>query len=436
MRSPTRRRAAALLALALAGAGLGLTPSPVVAAECPDQLRTCVVVSVVETVDGTTRTVKSYTVKPDDLQTWSAEDLALNDRQYKVRKNPKSKGGTIQEGVAEGVRVSINALLKHVDPGLADSATYLETPNTAGIPAVLSDADLVAPDSANYPFFEKLQPAVYLTDGGRIGYIRPLRDKDEDTNASDYFQVSGRLDLTIHTTGRLLAPTVASSAGNELELKKKTTFSVTYDQEPRTGLKSITWDFGDGSVKNTTREKPSKSYAKKGTYPVVVTVRTNDGSYGRSPANEIKVAKPPKAPSSGTGGGSGSGGSGGTSFPPLYDPPSFSTPDFSSPDFDSPDFDQPPLEPDDLDSVPVDDGLEPVEGFVLAGAEIVPGGTPESIPGTENSTAPAPATQATTRTRVATWVLAGLAVALLIGMGAATETRWFRNQLRHLRRRA
>jgi hypothetical protein len=453
VRTPHRRRASAILALVLAATGLGLTSSPVSAAECPDQLPSCIVVSVVKTVDGTTSVVSSYTVTPTDLQTWSAEKPDLNSRKYLLRKNPASKGGKLQtRPVAQGTRVSLNALLaKKLTPEQVTSTTFAETPNAAGVPAVLSAADLVDPDKTTdanadgtpdeYPFFEKLQPAVVLLSGNRIGYIRPLRDPDEDTNASDYFQVTGRLDLTVHTTGTLLAPTVASSAGTALERGGKTTFSVAFADEPRTGIKSTLWDFGDGSVKNTKRPEPSKSYAKQGTYPVVVTVRANDGSYGRSPATEIKVANPPKAPTSGTGGGSGDGGSGGsggsglsggdTSSLPPYDP-------FPDELIDPPtEIEEPPLEPEDqLEPLPVDDGLEPVEGYVLAGAEIVPGGTPETIPGTENSAAPAPATQQSLRTRVATWTVATLAVALLVGIGAASETRWFRHRLRHLRRRA
>lgn len=433
MRSPTRRRAAALLALVLATAGLGLAPSPVSAAECPEL--PCIVVSVVKTVDGNTEVLNSYAVTPSELRTLAEEDVELQSRKYTLRKNPASKGGEVQEGIANGARVSMNALLTKLDPALVGKTTYLETPNTAGIPSVLAPGDLADPGtSGDYPFFEKLEPAVFLATGGRVGFVRPLRDEDEDTNFADYFQLKGRLDLTIHTTGQLLQPTVASSAGTALETKGKTTFSVSYAVKPRTGVKSIVWDFGDGSVKNTKREKPSKSYAKKGTYPVVVTVRTNDGSYGRSSATEIKVDKPPKAPSSGTGGGSGlggPGGSGGGSFPPPYEPPTFSAPDFESPG----ELEEPPVEEEDFTPVPVDDGLEPVEGFVLAGAEIVPGGTPETIPGTQNSTTPAAATQEAMRTRIATWLVAALAVALLIGMGAATESRWFRNRLRHLRRR-
>ncbi|MET0930402.1 MAG: PKD domain-containing protein [Aeromicrobium sp.] len=428
--------------MVLATAGLGLSSSPVNAAECPAE-SPCVVVSYVSTVDGTTAILGTRVFGPTDLQTLSDQRPALNARKYILRKNPGSKGGKIQQRpIAQGKRVGISALL--ADPQFKDLATptYVETPNAAGIPAVLAPADLVDPDAAPvegqpepaaYPFFEELQPAVFLTASGKLGYVRPLRDLDEDTNAADYFQVASRLDITVHTTGGLLAPTVVSSAGAALERGAKTTYSVSYPEEPRSGVTSVAWDFGDGSVKNTKRPAPSKSYAKKGTYRVAVSVRLNDGSYGRSPALEVKVANPPKAPSSGTGGGTDFGGSGGTSggtIPPPYEP---TFPDDVSPPSE---IEEPPVQEDDLEQIPVDDGLEPVEGYVLAGAEIVPGGTPETIPGTEDAAAPAPATQEALRTRIATWIVVALAGALLVGVGAASETRWFRTRLRHLRRRA
>jgi hypothetical protein len=430
-----RRRRRALIALALAATALGLTPSSLSAAgqPCPDGLASCVVVTYVQTSGGTTTPVGEPLVySPDDLRQRSADDPS-NAGTYNLRKNPKSKGGEIDERpVAVGKRVSINRLLTVGDPDRAARATYLETPNAAGIPAVLSSADLADPSTPDYPFIDQLAPAVFVTDSGKLGYVRPLRDADEDTNASDYVQVTGRLDLTVHTTGTLLAPTVVSSGGTDLDLDTPTTFSVTFADKPRTRVLTTRWDFGDGSTKGTKRDEPTKSFAERGTYPVSVAVRTSDGSYGRSAPLEVKVAKPPKAPTSGTGGGGGLGGGGGYSgggLPAPFDPFEGDVDQPGSLD-DLPDVEEPPP------SEPVDDGLVPVEGYVLAGAEIVPGGTPETIPGTQDSTAPAPATQASTRQRIATWAVAAAAVLLLVGMGAASETRWLRHRLRHFRRAA
>lgn len=457
-----KRRVVAVLTVLLVCTGLGLAPSPVAAADCPDQ--PCVVVTYVQTVDGRTTPLAERVFTATEIRQLAAADPALKDRRYSLRKNPASKGGKIDDRPkAQGDRVGINRLLTETDATRAASSTYLETPNASGIPSVLSPDELAAPPSSlpsptgetpsptgetptptpptptgetkPYPFYDNLQPVVFLSGSGKLGFIRPLRDFDEDVNATDYFQVAGPLVLTVHTTGRLLAPSVASSKGTDLAIGAKTTFSVAYANKPRSRVLRTTWDFGDGSTKATKREKPSKAYARKGTYPVAVSVRTNDGSYGRSAPVEIKVAKPPKAPTSGPGGGDGLGGSGGSggsggTLPPPFDP-------FEG-DVDQPGMlEEPPFEQEDPPTpLPVDEGLEPVEGYVLAGAEIAPGGTPETIPGTQNSTAPAPATQTPVRQRVATWVVATLAVAALVGLGAASETRWFRTRLRHLRRRA
>lgn len=437
---PHRRRrpaaAAALAALVVGATALGLVPSPLSAAPepCPDGSPSCVVVTYVGTTGGTTTPVGEPLVySPDQLRTLSNDAAAadVNSATYNLRKNPASRGGEIDERpVAVGRRVAVGALLR-TDPDRAAKTTYLETSNAAGIPAVLAATDIGDPSAPDHPFIDKLQPAVFVTDSGKLGYVRPLRDADEDTNASDYVLVTGRLDLTVHTTGTLLAPSVVSSAGSDLDTRTPTTLSVSFTEKPRTRVLTTRWDFGDGSVKGTKREEPSKSFTERGTYPVSVAVRTSDGSYGRSAPLEIKVANPPKAPSSGSGGGSGLGGFGGGSsgggLPAPFDPFEGDVePPFGSDDPGAPDEAEP--------QVPVDDGLVPVEGYVLAGADIVPGGTPESIPGTQASTDPAPATQASTRQRIATSTVAALAVLLLVGAGAAGETRWVRHRLTRLGR--
>ncbi|MCL8252720.1 PKD domain-containing protein [Aeromicrobium fastidiosum] len=432
MRTPRRRRPAALVVLALAAAGLGLAPSPVSAAgePCPSGAASCVVVTYVQTVDGqTTDTGTTLEYSLNDLKAQGSTAGV-----YNLRKNPKSQGGKVDKRpVAVGQRVPIGQLLR-LDPDRATTATFVETLNADGVPAVLSAADLATPGASDYPFAKGLQPAVFVTDSGKLGYVRPLRNDGEDTNASDYFFSTGRLDLTVHTTGTLLAPAVVSSAGTELDLDASTTFSASLPEGTSGDVLTTRWDFGDGSTKGTKREQPTKTYAKRGTYPVSVTVRTSDGSYGRSAPLEVKIANPPKAPSSGTGGGSDLGGGGGYTggggLPAPFDP--FEG-DVDQP---APSDELPDVEEDPAPTAPVDDGLEPVEGYVLAGAETVPGGTPETIPGTQASTAPAPATQASTRQRIATWAVAAAAVLLLVGLGAASETRWLRHRLRHLRRAA
>lgn len=423
-----RRRLAALTTVGVLAAAVGLLPAPVVAAECPAASPSCVVVTYVSTDDGVTTRQATRTFTADELRALST-DAQLNERVYNIRRKAASQGGKLDtRPFARGRRVSVQQLLAAVQPTPPAEPTFVETPNASGVPSVLSSAEVADPASNDYPFYRGLPPVVYVTGDGTIGYIRPLRDRKEDTNGTDYFTATGALELTVHTTGRLIEPTVVSSGGTDLDLDDRTTFSVSYpDDVDADDVLTTRWDFGDGSRKGSTRPSPSKSYGKRGTYDVAVAVRTSDGSYGRSDPLEVKVAKPPEAPSSGAGGGDGGGLSGG-GLPPPYDP-------FDG-ELDPPgEIDDLPLEepaPEPTELAPVDDGLVPVEGYVLAGSTAGSSGAPEAIPGTRSSSAPAPATQASTRQRVATWTIATLAALLLLAVGAAGETRWF-HQLRHPR---
>ncbi|AWB91393.1 PKD domain-containing protein [Aeromicrobium chenweiae] len=445
MRVVRRRHAALLAGLALAATSLGLAPASVSAAQCPDGSSACVVVKVVKTVNGKQTVLHAKTVGIDEFAGLSDfKDPAPV--QYFKRRNLDGKvsnGPTIQPNRGISLRALLAATVGKNDPAVA---TFSEAPNAGGIPSVLSDAELAEPTGESYPFLDDLQPAVYRS-GGQIGYVRPLRDEKSDVNASDIFKVSGPLELTFHTTGTLLEPSVTVGK-TEVTTKTENSFSISYAKKPRTRILRTRWDFGDGSVKGTKRESPVKRYAKKGTYPVAVSVYGADGSYGRSSAVQMTVEKPPKPPkpsTGGSGGGTGSGSGGGTGggtsggYVPPYDPdpivPEPIVPDPVDPPSDTgPEQDIPDGEP--TETTPLDDGLEEVEGYVLAGAEIVPGGSPQAIPGTQDSSRPTPPTQTALRKRIATWVLAGLTIALLVGAGAASETRWFRDRLRPLRRRA
>lgn len=419
------RRSQALLAAALLTASVPVVvSSPAAAADCPAPASSCVIVNIVSTASGKDTVDSTYTVTPDQI----AQLADVTDTQYFTRKTPgaqKTPGPTVAQGL------SLRQLFDNLDPAPESPVTFSETPNTAKVPAVLSAADLADPS----PFDAGLPPAVYVT-GGRIGYVRPLRSSPDDVNASDIFAVSGALVLTFHTTGKLLEPTVKASAGTDVKTNQKNTFSVTFASAPSTRIISTRWEFGDGQ--GSTSDEPTKAYAKKGTYPVVATVRGDEGSYGRTPALEIKVANPPKAPTSGTGGGTGGGGTGGGSlggggiggggvgYVPPFAPEVGGLPGVV-PGADTPFGDE---------AGPVDDGLQQVEGYVLAGAEIVPGGTAERIPGTRDTSEAAAATQASKRREIATWSVSSLAAVLLLGAGAVSETRWFRTRLRRLGRRA
>lgn len=428
-----RRRALLAAAIVVASVPVAASaPASAADAVCPTDPSNRIIVKIVSTAGGKDAVDQCYGVTAQQITDWAD----VEDEQYKTRAKPKTRPS---DGVVVVKGVSLHKLLTSVDasqPDLDQEVTFSETPNASNIPAVLPDTDIIGPTDTT------LAPAVYAPDDTTVGYVRPLKGA-ADVNVSDVFTVPNPLVLTFHTTGELVAPVVKASAGTSIKTKTKNTFSVTFDDpQPDDPIASTTWDFGDG--RSSQQAKPTRSYRKQGTYPVVATVRGANGSYGRSAPLEIKVDKPPKKPKpstggtgtgSGTGGsGTGGGGFGGDSggYIPPYDPGFGTLPsdDFSG---DVPDGDLPPPE---QETAPVDDGLEPVEGYVLAGAEIVPGGAPEQIPGTQESGRPTPAAQESTRQKIATWAIAALAAALLLAAGATSETRWFRNRLRHLRRRA
>ncbi len=114
-------------------------------------------------------------------------------------------------------------------------------------------------------------------------------------------------------------------------------------------------------------------------------------------------------------------GHGGGGYIPPYIPNDTSTP----PSVDTPPTTEPP-------TTPVDDGLQEVEGFVLAGAGAEEG---DSIPGTQAASQPTKASELSTSRKISGAVIGALAVILLLGLGAEIETRWASTRLAHLRRR-
>lgn len=414
------RPAALFLTLGLASASIGLAAGPASAAApgCKDPSQSCVVVKVVSTKNFNKTTSKSYELTAAEIETMST----VRNPEYFTRR----KAGSEPLPTPRPSKVlPLRDLLSQI-PGqsaLLDKVTFSEAPDATGVPKVLDKPAFGNPVPANtdYPFDDDLPAAVYVKSDGKITYFRPLTGED-DVNAPDRFEIDGRLDITIHTTGKLLAPT-ATVSNSAPSTKDKPTFSVTLSDKPGTRLKYL-WDYGDGRTTDRAKKSPTHQYTKKGTYGAFVTVLGADGSYGRSAVVEVKVGKPPKplkTPST-----PGSGGGGG--YVPPYTPPTTNLP--------QPDPVTTPPAEEPTPEVPVDDGLTPVEGYVLAGSEIVPGGTPEAIPGTQASSAPTPASKTSVRKQVATWAVAALAIVLLVGAGATSETRWFRNRLRHLRRRA
>lgn len=277
-------------AFALSGSGGG---SPAVAAgPCPDA-GACVVVDVVGSISAS--------------RIFTAADLAaiedLTSPAYEIRSAP---GGPTQSEPRPNQAVSIQRLLTSIEvaPGSTlpwQSVTFTEVPDRNGTPRTLSNTQL-ANAGAN-GFANGLMPAVFVVGANdAMAYIRPLRPDGDDVNVTDFFQSlsGGALQITAHTTGRLLAPRVVAGT-TTLATGQADAFSVTFDEEPGTDV-TYSWNFGDGS--GAEGRTPSHAYTGPGTYGVSVTVRGADGSYGRSGDVLIQVGPAPTptaGPSPGTG---------------------------------------------------------------------------------------------------------------------------------------
>jgi PKD repeat protein len=419
--TPRRRRAALAAALATVAIPL-VTSSTAEAAEACLPSEACVIIQVVQTIDGSTTVIEKRAFNASEITAWDQSKL-VDDPKYYTR----GPGGTLSERPRPAEALPLRNLLgsgefTH-DP--LTNVKFSES-NGTSVPTVLDKPDFGDPADSAYPFDDSLQPALYVTSTGQIGYIRPLRGAD-DINSTDQFRVDpGRsVTLTIHTTGKLLEPVVSASS-TSVDTKDTTTFSTTYAEKPGTRVIRWRWSFGDGSTLHSSQEKPTHRYTTKGTYPVFVQVRGANGSYGRSAPIQMKVAKPPKPPATTGGGGGGTAGGtgGGGGYIPPYIPNSPLTVD------NPPSFDNPPT--DDQSATPADDGLQQVEGFVLAGAG---SGQGDTIPGTQDTSQPTKASELSTSRKISGAVIGGLAVILLLGLGAEIETRWASTRLAHLRRR-
>lgn len=417
--TPRRRRHAALAAaLAMVAAPLLTSSAEAGDTDCAEG-QACIEVRIVSTEDGRdTRLSTSYFTVADIT---SGDDLVQAPKYY--------TRSSLKEPAAETPRpataLPLRALLDRVGEEAVDDTTFSEVP-LRGIPSVLSEDDFLAPDDAKHPFLDDLQPGLYAYTDNRIGYIRPQRSED-DLNRTDHYITpsGGRLILTFHTTGRLLEP-VLSVGDTSVDTKTKNEFAVT-TKDPGTRIVRYLWNFGDGTAYQSKYKARTHRYTKVDTYAAFVQARGADGSYGRTAVVKMKVGKPPKppkpSPTGGTGGiGGGGGGTGGGGYIPPYIPNDAPNP---------PAVDNPPPA-DDMPTMPVDDGLQEVEGFVLAGAGAEQGDT---IPGTEATAQATEATELSTSRKISGAVIGGLAVILLLALGAEIETRWASTRLAHLRRR-
>ncbi|MEJ7633791.1 PKD domain-containing protein [Aeromicrobium sp.] len=419
----TRRRRRLALAALLAMVTIPLVTSSAQAAACQPG-DSCVTIEYVSTKDGVANRVVgpyTYAINKDPA-------LVAEGKPYTIRTKPGGPATPIREGgIPNTLPLSALVAQSDAEPNnqVRNDVTFSETPGLDKVPAVLSPARL----RGTSPYADNLVPAVYVADDGGVGYVRPLADGTKDVNALEVFatEPGTPLTLTFHVTGELVSATIKSSPA-----KPTTAGPVSFSAEIGSDSDesfSYAWNFVGKSDVQSKKAAPTYTYTRKDSYSVNLSVRGDDGSYGRASTATVKVGNVPKSSSNGTGNGTGTGGTGGgaggagggTGYTPPYDP---STPPVADPPADA----TPP--PDNL--TPLDDGLEAVEGFVLAGAGAEEG---ESIPGTQATSQPTQATELSAGRKINGAVIGTLAVMLLLGLGAEIEARWVSNRLGHLRRR-
>lgn len=282
-----------LVVVALAGSLVGSASTAFANGPCPTG-QPCVVVHVTGAVNSV-QVVTLADIDQGDLSQPAYQTRARADRAPQGEPRPSR---------ALSIRQLLERLPTPVAPG---SVSFTESPNRSGGTSYLRGRthDLDEPGGPQYPFQDGLMPAVYAVgNNDAIGYIRPLRG-GSDTNASDFWQTdsTGVLELTVHTTGDVVTPTlhVRPSA---TEVGRQVAFSATFDQPP-SGAASYTWQFGDGGSVTTGGPSTTHAYRVTGTSYASVGVRGEDGSVGQSAPVLVTVgARPPKEqgpPRTGTG---------------------------------------------------------------------------------------------------------------------------------------
>jgi PKD repeat protein len=376
----------------------------------------------------------------DNIDAWAD----LTDPPYQTRVVPNTDP---QSEPRPGRALSLRHLLGQLNPPIAPgSVTFTAAPDRDGVPSTLTTNDLADPSDPAFPFQAGLMPAIFIVgNNDAIGYIRPLRG-DADTNGDDFWQTNslGALELTVHTTGKLLTPTVHADR-TKTTTGKSDAFTATLDQAPATPI-TYTWSFGDGRTA-TAQDAASHVFKTSGSYFVVVTVQGADGSIGQSKPVQITVGKPPKPkphPSSSPGTGTSphpnnpstgpnhsSGGRAGTApaTKPATHPAATAHPKTSA--TASPAPPRPPRTLPSAHRLPSSAGPAPealVHGVVISDADVVP---PFASSNVDQATAPA-ARQSQVRhfSLLFAWALVA---PLLLGLGAATESGWWGKRARRVR---
>jgi PKD domain len=401
--------------------GLALMPVGPVAADpgCPSAAASV----TVHLLPGTT----TQTVTADDLlpdQTVTAD--------YPTRAAVGQKV-PISEPVSCGVPIS--ALLSYVGLG-ASSANFVGIEhvgdNAAGSWSTLNHADLFDPASV-YP--GGLVPVVRFdgdpANGYTVRYLRPLTADPDDLNVPDKVDAApgDRFDLYVGD-GSLLT-VAANAASSHAEVGRPVTFRAS--STPSSATPAYTWNFGPGT-QPAVGATVSHSFAAAGTYAVIVTAVSPDGSAGTLATplyvtvGSLPTASPTATPTVG-----------GSSLPSSPRPGSRPTPRATPSGAHSSGGAAPPspvATPQPLRPAGTAAATPPRVTLQLAGDNLplVTGQLLGSIAGNPALASPTGQSAGTTvgsahrGRRIAAGIAAGVAIMLLFAAGAALEARGVRRR--------
>lgn len=165
------------------------------------------------------------------------------------------------------------------------SFSYLEVQRPAGGAVMLSRHQALDPGA-----FPEGFPVVYATAAG-TGFLRPSAGP-EDLNAADAFEAPQGVTVVLRKGSPLQVRVKASPL--RTRPGKKVTFTAMVDRAGSGEQLTYSWYFDDGH--SAEGETTSHSFAKRGSYDVVVGVTTPGDDVGASAVVTVQVGAPVSGP--------------------------------------------------------------------------------------------------------------------------------------------
>jgi hypothetical protein len=163
--------------------------------------------------------------------------------------------------------------------------SYLEVQRPAGGSVLLSRDQAIGSGA-----FADGPPLVHVTASG-TSFLRPSADS-EDLNASDSFEAPQGISIVLHKGQRLQVRAKASTL--RTAPGKPISFSAIVERAGSGEQLAYSWQFDDGQ--SAEGPEASHSFAKRGSYDVVVGVTSDGDKTGGSAVVTIQVGKPLAGP--------------------------------------------------------------------------------------------------------------------------------------------